>query len=177
MSGCPAGRYADRDRWACEPCHYTCAECQGPNDYQCRRCHGDATLTAGRLGALSCLNTELLERARAADRWSAGVLAAVALLALAVLALGLLLWRQRRQRSRGYRALPVGYLAAGAGYTDAEPASNGKPAGAPRLDVTVVRPLAGPPAPAGQSPLALAADTDGSESSGEESSLLGSAHS
>ncbi|KAF0299211.1 Furin-like protease 1, isoforms 1/1-X/2 [Amphibalanus amphitrite] len=174
VTDCPPGRYADRDRAACQPCHYTCAECGGPNDYQCSGCHGDATLTSGPLGARSCLNTELLERARAADRWYGGVLTVIVLLALALLVVGLLFWRQRRERASGYRALPVGYLAAGGGYTDAEPTSNGKPAA---NFVTVVQPPGAPPPPAAQTQLDLVAEVEDFDSSGEESSLLGSAHS
>ncbi|XP_043235224.1 furin-like protease 1 [Amphibalanus amphitrite] len=174
VTDCPPGRYADRDRAACQPCHYTCAECDGPNDYQCSGCHGDATLTSGPLGARSCLNTELLERARAADRWYGGVLTVIVLLALALLVVGLLFWRQRRERASGYRALPVGYLAAGGGYTDAEPTSNGKPAA---NFVTVVQPPGAPPPPAAQTQLDLVAEVEDFDSSGEESSLLGSAHS
>ena len=160
----------------CQPCHYTCAQCQGPNDYQCRACHGDATLTPGPLGALSCLNTELLQRAELADRWYGGVLAAGVLLSIALVVLCLLVWRQNRDRARGYRALPVDYLAAG--YTDAEPAVNGavngKPGGGRRPDVTVVRPLTSP-LTAAETALGLTNDSD--SDSGEESSLLGSAHS
>ncbi|XP_037079517.1 furin-like protease 1 [Pollicipes pollicipes] len=69
LASCPAKTYADQEGLACLPCHYTCAVCSGPNDYQCSACHGDASLTAGQLGT-ACLNTELLARARAADRYA-----------------------------------------------------------------------------------------------------------
>lgn len=136
MTSCPAGRYTDSDRAGCLPCHYTCADCTGPNDYQCSACHGDATLRLQPAGA-ACLNTELLQQAETAYRRYSGALLAALVLAAALLLLALLYWRQRRARSSGYRALPVGFTA-GPGYTDAPPASGGG-----KRPVTVVRPPPG----------------------------------
>jgi len=135
VAACPDNFYPDQERAACLPCHYTCAACRGPNDYQCAGCHGDATLTTNALGA-ACLNTELLARAHATDRWYSGVLVAVLLLAAALLVVCVAFWRQRSARAgAGYRALPVGYHPA-ADYKDE---LGGPRVKASRPDVTVVR--------------------------------------
>lgn len=41
---CPIKTYEERDG-LCSDCHYTCYQCNGPNDYQCTSCWGDADLT------------------------------------------------------------------------------------------------------------------------------------
>ncbi|KAF8794780.1 Furin-like protease kpc-1 like protein [Argiope bruennichi] len=54
---CPSGYYGsavgnyrstqELTTSACLPCHYSCIECHGPNDYQCVLCHEDALLVDG----------------------------------------------------------------------------------------------------------------------------------
>lgn len=41
---CPVKTYKEKDG-VCSECHYTCFQCNGPNDYQCTSCWGDAELT------------------------------------------------------------------------------------------------------------------------------------
>lgn len=41
---CPVRTYKSDDG-ICSDCHYTCYECNGPNDYQCKSCWGDADFT------------------------------------------------------------------------------------------------------------------------------------
>lgn len=44
MVHCPIRTYMTNDR-LCSDCHYSCYRCNGPNDYQCTSCWGDAEFT------------------------------------------------------------------------------------------------------------------------------------
>lgn len=44
MVRCPVRTYPTNNG-ICFDCHYTCYRCNGPNDYQCTSCWGDADLT------------------------------------------------------------------------------------------------------------------------------------
>lgn len=41
---CPVRTYKEQDG-ICNDCHYSCYQCNGPNDYECTSCWGDADLT------------------------------------------------------------------------------------------------------------------------------------
>uniref|UniRef100_A0A2S2NKX1 Furin-like protease 1, isoform 1-CRR n=1 Tax=Schizaphis graminum TaxID=13262 RepID=A0A2S2NKX1_SCHGA len=54
---CPVKTYANNDG-VCSDCHYTCYKCNGPNDYQCTTCWGDADLTHA-LGQTYCYSKNI----------------------------------------------------------------------------------------------------------------------
>ncbi|XP_025204350.1 furin-like protease 1, isoforms 1/1-X/2 isoform X1 [Melanaphis sacchari] len=54
---CPVKTYANSDG-VCSDCHYTCYKCNGPNDYQCTTCWGDADLTHA-LGQTYCYSKNI----------------------------------------------------------------------------------------------------------------------
>lgn len=54
---CPVKTYANNDG-VCSDCHYSCYKCNGPNDYQCTSCWGDADLTHA-LGQTYCYSKNI----------------------------------------------------------------------------------------------------------------------
>lgn len=54
---CPVKTYANNDG-VCADCHYSCYKCNGPNDYQCTTCWGDADLTHA-LGQTYCYSKNI----------------------------------------------------------------------------------------------------------------------
>jgi furin len=54
---CPVKTYEDK-YGVCSDCHYTCYTCNGPNDYQCTKCWGDADLTHA-LGQTYCYSKNI----------------------------------------------------------------------------------------------------------------------
>ncbi|XP_001947895.2 furin-like protease 1 isoform X2 [Acyrthosiphon pisum] len=54
---CPVKTYEDNDG-VCSDCHYSCYTCNGPNDYQCTKCWGDADLTHA-LGQTYCYSKNI----------------------------------------------------------------------------------------------------------------------
>lgn len=54
---CPAGHFSSEG--ACQPCHYTCRKCTGPNDYECSQCYPDAVVYSG-TGENFCFPKSLL---------------------------------------------------------------------------------------------------------------------
>lgn len=54
---CPDRTYKENDG-ICYNCHYTCYQCNGPNDYQCISCWGDADLTIN-MGQTYCYSKNI----------------------------------------------------------------------------------------------------------------------
>ncbi|XP_015364233.1 PREDICTED: furin-like protease 1, isoform 1-CRR isoform X2 [Diuraphis noxia] len=54
---CPVKTFEDIDG-VCSDCHYSCYTCNGPNDYQCTKCWGDADLTHA-LGQTYCYSKNI----------------------------------------------------------------------------------------------------------------------
>merc|ERR1712226_1577829 len=74
IDSCPAvgfykedGGRGDGDK--CVPCYYSCKTCNGPNDYQCLSCFGDATLDQESSEGRYCYNSSLVGRMLSASRW------------------------------------------------------------------------------------------------------------
>jgi len=53
---------------ACLPCYYSCRTCQGPNDYECTDCYGDAELEEDQ-GKGHCHNIGLLSKVLSSSKW------------------------------------------------------------------------------------------------------------
>ncbi|KFM80967.1 hypothetical protein X975_02879, partial [Stegodyphus mimosarum] len=89
---CPSGHYGsavgnyrsthELTTSACLPCHYSCVECHGPNDYQCVLCHEDALLSDG-----YCEPKALVDEVRSFTAWNDVVVGVFTALCLVTVAL------------------------------------------------------------------------------------------
>ncbi|GIZ01575.1 uncharacterized protein CEXT_234551 [Caerostris extrusa] len=89
---CPSGLYGsavgnyrstqELTTSACLPCHYSCIECHGPNDYQCVLCHEDSLLVDG-----YCEPKAMVDEVRSFAAWNDVVVGVFTALCLVTLAL------------------------------------------------------------------------------------------
>lgn len=69
---CPAEGYfvgQENHKQACLQCYYTCKTCNGPSDYQCLECYGDAQLEEESPDFKYCHNKSLINRVFSSSRW------------------------------------------------------------------------------------------------------------
>ncbi|TRY74010.1 hypothetical protein TCAL_03361 [Tigriopus californicus] len=109
VDSCPAQGYflGESNRAsACIACYYSCQTCNGPNDYQCSSCFGDATLEEESPTQRFCYNKSLIQRVFYSSRWyyvlSVGFL--INLFIVVILVVYIMRWRRSRDRVLPTRA-------------------------------------------------------------------------
>ncbi|XP_048513827.1 furin-like protease 1 isoform X3 [Athalia rosae] len=111
---CPRKTYAISDnnkmKKICAPCHYTCAGCFGPADYECTSCLEDST--PYRSGSLTnCVLTSLTPNLRS-TRWFYRMFVLLALNLVIVIALGIyfgVIWYVQKRESADFAYSKVTY--------------------------------------------------------------------
>jgi len=88
-----------KSKKACIKCYYSCQTCDGPNDYQCLSCYGDASLEVSS-GQKYCYNKTLLNRVESSSRWYYVLSIGFMVNFFIILILGVYIYRWRKSRKR-----------------------------------------------------------------------------
>ncbi|XP_046626653.1 furin-like protease 1 isoform X1 [Neodiprion virginianus] len=119
VSQCPSKTYAisneNKMSSVCAPCHYTCAGCSGPADYECTSCLEDATpYRSG--GSTHCVLTSLTSNLHS-TKWFYRMFILFVLNLVTLTGLGVyfcVIWYVRKQDSKEYAYSKVAYETGGA---------------------------------------------------------------
>jgi len=105
VESCPAeGFYVGQENHqdSCIQCYYTCKSCDGPNDYQCTECFGDAELEEESPTNKYCHNKSLIDKVFSSSRWyyvlTIGFM--VNFFIVVFLIIYIIQWRRRNSRGR-----------------------------------------------------------------------------
>lgn len=81
----------------CRPCHYTCYNCSGPQDYECTKCWGDAEVYSPSKDQTLCQPQSLLSAYRRQESWYLALVGVVMGLVVLVMVLGVMVLRANKR--------------------------------------------------------------------------------
>jgi len=126
VDSCPPEGYYQgvvrKSQPSCIKCYYSCKTCNGPNDYQCLTCYGDATLeeSSEAPGQFYCFNNDLLQRVGSSSKWYYVLSIGFMVNFFIILVLGVYIYRWRQNRK-----MRMSGVGAGGGVLNGVVSSNG----------------------------------------------------